>query len=303
MHGVNVEAHINGVRFQSLGLTGRLQSCTRMAWRGPWPQRYHAAMAQRLWTRDELLIAFSLYCRLPFGQYDQGNADVVRVAQAIGRTPSAVAMRLSNFASLDPVHQRRGIKGLGSTGPTLVRFWQEVTNDWTRTAVESEEAWERGAGFHPASAVGVPPAQDLAARMAAERTETWAEVKVRTVQTFFRRTVLASYGHTCAMCGIRPASLLTAGHIIPWSQSEARRADPTNGLCLCALHDRAFDQGLIGMDEDLRVMVSRKLEVADPSPTHQAALLNLKGRNLTLPSRYHPDPKALEWHRERVFTA
>jgi hypothetical protein len=259
-------------------------------------------MAQRLWTRDELLIAFSLYNRLPFGKYHSRNADVMRVAQAIGRTPDALAMRLSNFASLDPMHQKRGIKGLGSTGPALVKFWQEVTADWTRTAVESEQAWDRSAVL-AASDLGAAPAQEVAARMAATRTETWAEVKVRTVQTFFRRTVLASYGQSCAMCGIKPAALLTAGHIIPWSQSEPRRADPTNGLSLCALHDRAFDQGLIGLDEGLRVMVSHKLEVKEPSPTHREALLNLKGRNLTQPTRYHPDPAALEWHREKVFEA
>jgi hypothetical protein len=50
-------------------------------------------------------------------------------------------------------------------------------------------------------------------------------------------------------------------------------------------------------------MVSHKLEVKDPGPTHREALLNLKGRNLTQPTRYHPDPAALEWHREQVFEA
>ncbi len=181
-----------------------------------------------------------------------------------------------------------------------------MTADWTRAAVESEQAWS-DAGILPvphagemiASHVGRTPTP----RTAALRTETWAEVKIRTVQGFFRRTVLVGYGHRCALCGIRPGALLTAGHIIPWSESEPRRADPTNGLCLCALHDRAFDQGLIALDAGLRVMLSARLEVPDPSPTHQEALLNLKGRNLTPPTRHHPDPAALEWHRAHIFTA
>jgi putative restriction endonuclease len=238
-------------------------------------------MARRSWTRDELLIAFSLYCRLPFGRYHRGNSQVKRVAEAIGRTPSAVAMRLSNFASLDPMHQSRGVKGLGSTGPALKAFWSDVTKDWTRTAVDSELAWDRMIGHSP--------------------TEAEGRVKIRLVQGFFRRTVLASYGGTCAVCGIRPEQLLTAGHIIPWSQNKTRRADPTNGLCLCALHDRAFDAGLLGIDEGLRVIVSPKLDVKSPSRVHEEALLRIHNQPITSPTRYHPDPKALQWHRDRIF--
>ncbi len=244
-------------------------------------------MAQRPWTRDELLIAFSLYCRLPFGQYHRGNPQVKRVAEAIARTPSAVAMRLSNFASLDPMHQKRGIKGLGSTGPALEKFWQEVTDDWTRAAIESELAWEQAGSADGPSAP--------------RPTEAQGAAKIRLVQGFFRRTVLTSYARACAVCGIRPEQMLTASHIIPWSTNEQRRADPTNGLCLCALHDRAFDTGLIAMDENLRVLVSTRLQVENPTPAHTEALLRIKNQPLTPPTRYHPDPRALQWHREQVF--
>lgn len=248
-------------------------------------------MAQRLWTRDELLVAFSLYCRLPFGQYDQGNPQVKRVAGALGRTASAVAMRLSNFASLDPAHKARGIKGLGRTGPTLVKFWHEVTADWTTAALDTEAAWNR-AGIAGEES-HLPPQLG--------RTETQATVKVRVVQGFFRRTVLASYEGSCAFCGVRPEPLLTASHIIPWSESETRRADPTNGLSLCALHDRAFDQGLLALDEKLRVLVSSRLQVKNASLVHREALLNIHGQPMTPPTRYEPDPAALNWHRRTVF--
>jgi putative restriction endonuclease len=263
-------------------------------------------MANRPWTRDELLVAFSLYCRLPFGQYHRGNPHVKRVAEALGRTPSSVAMRLSNFASLDPVHQKRGIKGLGSTGPALKAFWDEVHADWTRAAIDSELAWHRDVGSRSDALNEAPlhsetPASRDAAEAATPPTEAEGMVKTRLVQGFFRRTVLAGYACRCAICGVRPEQLLTAGHIIPWSKNETRRADPTNGLCLCALHDRAFDRGLIALDKTLRVMVSAKLEVDNPSPTQHEALLKIKGRPLTPPTRYHPDPIALKWHREQVF--
>ena len=60
------------------------------------------------WTREHFLIALNLYCKLPFGQYDRKNKVVIDVASRMGRTPSSLAMKLSNFASLDPIHRARG---------------------------------------------------------------------------------------------------------------------------------------------------------------------------------------------------
>lgn len=53
------------------------------------------------WTREQLLAAFALHCRLPFGEFHQHNPEIIALATVIERTPSAVAMKLSNFASLD----------------------------------------------------------------------------------------------------------------------------------------------------------------------------------------------------------
>lgn len=249
---------------------------------------------QRNWTRNELLAAFSLYCRLPFGLYHRLNPDVRQLATALGRTPSAVAMRLGNFASLDPVHQLRGVKGLASTGPALKAFWLEVRADWNQAAVDSEIAWQNITGANvPAIDVQFPSGP----------TEVVREVRTRLVQGFFRRTVVASYNAKCAVCGIRPDALLSASHIIPWNEDEARRADPTNGLCLCALHDRAFDRGLISVDSGFKLLVSSRLRVEEPTATHREALLAIEGSQLSLPNRFFPDPTAVEWHRNQVFVA
>jgi len=64
------------------------------------------------WTREHFLIALNLYCKLPFGKLDRTNPLIIEVAGKIGRTPSSLAMKLCNFASLDPVQQARGIRGL-----------------------------------------------------------------------------------------------------------------------------------------------------------------------------------------------
>jgi putative restriction endonuclease len=69
-------------------------------------------MERRIWTREELILALNLYLKIPFGKIHHQNPDIIHLAGLIDRTSSSVSMRLSNFASVDPFHQRRGIKGL-----------------------------------------------------------------------------------------------------------------------------------------------------------------------------------------------
>lgn len=80
----------------------------------------------RRWTEDETKRALDLYGRVAFGQMDSGNPDIVALAKAMGRTPSSVAMKLANFASLDPKITRTGRKGL--TGATALdrRVWAKA---------------------------------------------------------------------------------------------------------------------------------------------------------------------------------
>jgi hypothetical protein len=132
-------------------------------------------------------------------------------------------------------------------------------------------------------------------------TEVIRTVRVRRVQSFFRAAVLTSYGQRCAISGLAVPDLLIASHIIPWGTSVERRADPTNGLCLNALFDRAFDRGLITIDEDNRVVVSRKLAEAAERADLACSIGEAHGRPLRLPYRLAPDPLALAQHRETTF--
>src|SRR5687768_10145206 len=95
-------------------------------------------MAQRNWQREELLLVLNLYCRLPFGQYHSRNSEIIKLAQLIDRTPGAVAMKLTNFASFDPYHQARGIKGLQNASQADRNLWNEFTSNWDNLAIESE---------------------------------------------------------------------------------------------------------------------------------------------------------------------
>ncbi|PYY13344.1 MAG: hypothetical protein DMG60_22175 [Acidobacteria bacterium] len=97
----------------------------------------------RDWTRDELLACFNFYCRTPFGKFHRNNPDIIRLAEALDRTPSAVAMKLGNFASFDPAHQSRNVKGLANASRLDRAVWEEFNANPNLLAQQSEEAYGR----------------------------------------------------------------------------------------------------------------------------------------------------------------
>ena len=89
------------------------------------------------WTEEQLLVAFALYCRIPFGLFHQHNPEIIRYAELIGRTPSALAMKLSNIASLDPVFIESGRKGLEGASQADQKMWDSMQADWEGFALKS----------------------------------------------------------------------------------------------------------------------------------------------------------------------
>lgn len=248
------------------------------------------------WTEHELLIAMNLYCKLPFGKLNHQNKLIVQVAERMGRTPSSVSMKLCNFASFDPALQARGIKGLRGASQADENMWAAFTANWDCMSEQSEAAYDSLMGS-PADKQ-IPPIKLPTGPSEVERT-----VKTRRLQTFFRNTVLASYEFKCAVSGVVVPELLIASHIIPWHKNEARRADPTNGLCLNALYDCAFDRGLITFDEDFRMVVSPTLKKDRPPEFQHINFIKVEGSKLVLPHRFQPDAAALQHHRENIFVA
>jgi putative restriction endonuclease len=245
------------------------------------------------WTREQALACFNLYCRIPFGKLHRGNPEIIAFAEAIGRTPSAVAMKLVNFASFDPAHKRRNVKGLANASSLDRDIWQEFESSPNSVAERSEEA------FNSLALPAVSPDQEL--ELPQGPTETVVSRPMRLVQSFFRRTVLASYEYKCSFCGLDIRALLNASHIIPWKVSAERRADPRNGLCLCALHDRAFDRGLIAVSATYQVLISKRLKRLNPAPLHLVAFADLEGKRINLPERFLPSDHCLNQHRTAIF--
>lgn len=246
------------------------------------------------WTREQALACFNLYCRIPFGKLHSRNPEIIAFADAVGRTPSAVAMKLVNFASLDPAHKKRNVKGLANVSSLDRAIWEEFEAAPNNVAEQSEEEFNR-----LSIPVQEPVEQEL--KLPEGPTEKQLTRPMRLVQSFFSRSVLASYAYKCSFCSLELRPLLNASHIIPWKVSVELRADPRNGFCLCVLHDRAFDRGLMTVDADSRLLISKRLKKTNPVPVHRVGLLELEGQRINLPGRFLPDAKCLEYHRESVF--
>ncbi|MDQ6958011.1 MAG: hypothetical protein Q9M24_02735 [Mariprofundaceae bacterium] len=99
-------------------------------------QFFHDDMTSSRWTKEQLKLAFNLYCQLPFGKLHKGNKEIIELAGLIGRTPSALAMKLCNIASIDPAITSSGRKGLGNASALDREVWDEFHADWDQLATE-----------------------------------------------------------------------------------------------------------------------------------------------------------------------
>ena len=255
-------------------------------------------------AHEQLLVAFRLYCRIPFGKLHRGNPEIIELARLMGRTPSSVGMKACNFASLDPVQRARKIAGLGNVSRDDRLLWDAFQKNAEATAAEAEAAYARLIGKEPAPAEA-EISVEAEFTFPTGPTEITRTVRARRVQGFFRAAVLTSYESRCAISGIAIPELLNASHIIPWQKDMKRRADPSNGIALNTLYDRAFDRGLITFDESLRLVLSDRLKTRKKNQEMPSLLKqsfhDLEGTALRLPKRFTPDPAAMAWHRNNIF--
>ena len=250
-------------------------------------------MRHRDWTREELIVAFNLYCKIPFGRIHIRNPQVIELAKAIARTPSAVSWKLANFARLDPSLQKRNIAGASHGSRAEVDIWNEFNSNWERLAYESEQLLEK--------MTGRPRDISPEAALFPKGTTRATVIQARVNQSFFRAAVLAAYDLRCCVTGLAIPQLLTASHIVPWSSDTENRTNPRNGLCLNAMHDRAFDCGLLTITPDFKVKLSGQIKKKSSSLATKDLLQRYDGTRITLPQRFVPDEKFLRYHNEKVF--
>ena len=119
----------------------------------------------------------------------------------------------------------------------------------------------------------------------------------------FRKNVLRAYNYQCAICGFNmrhddTTVALEAAHI-KWKQHGGPCEIP-NGLALCAIHHKAFDKGSIGLDENMRVLVS---DAVNGGGIVERLFWDFDGKTIALPQvrKNYPYEVFVEWHRKEVF--
>lgn len=250
------------------------------------------------WHSDELILALYYYCQIPFAKTKANNQQVIKLASILGRSPSSVARKLGNFGAFDPVLAKKGITGLTHYSKIDKSVWNEFSGNWDSLVKESQRVLnkfgvtinEREPIWYDFDTMQIP-------KGATERQTLGAQ---RIYQDFFRRAVLASYDYKCCVCSIDLPVLLNASHIIPWSIDKQNRVNPENGLCLCVLHDRAFDRGILTVDEGMNIIISRGVCKSRNEFVHRT-IINFAAKTIRVPHRFFPRPEFLLWHFRNVF--
>jgi putative restriction endonuclease len=251
---------------------------------------------QKLWTREELILAINLYCKIPFGRLHKQNPEIINLATLIGRTPSSVAYKLVNFASLDPSLKARGIKGASNASNLDKEIWKEYFNNLDELPFESEKLRAKIEKTTVEKLNHIPENE-----LPKEGKTREQVVKTRVNQSFFRSSILASYNNTCCITGIQQPEFLIAGHIKPWSIDEKNRLNLQNGIAINALHDKAFETGLITIRPDFKIEVSSILLKQKKSKSIEDYFIKYNNKNIVLPSRFLPDIEFLKYHNEFRF--
>ena len=243
---------------------------------------------QRNWTREEVWAALALYLKTEFGRIHKANPDIISLSEKINRTPSAVALKMSNLAALDQTLDRKGMRH-GSKMDKIV--WKEWTSDKNLIVSFSQDTLDIK-----------EIAQGTKIRNGtygfAEGQDRFVQSKQRVGQDVFRDMILSSYRSKCAMTGIDEPKLLTASHIVGWAEDKKSRLDPSNGICLNALHDRAFDRHLISFDRNYKMLVSKNL-----SERAREKIVDVASGELRMPDKFLPNQDYLERHRRKFFDA
>lgn len=251
-------------------------------------------MNQDDWTLEELLPTFAYYLRVPYGRLHWRNPEVRDLARRLGRTPGAVARKLTNIAACDPQLRATGRVGSPHRAKLEEELFERYLAERDAVIAEASAAYDR-----LMETEGVEPPIDSLILPRDVPSEALRQVRVRRNQWLFRQAVLSSYVDGCAMCDVDRPEFIIAAHIIPWAECPERRLDPKNGIALCPMHDRAFELGVMSVSKDFTILVrpGEPARSRDRSEVLTTMIDRMAGRPLRMPERFAPDADALEWHR------
>lgn len=252
-------------------------------------------MKNNNWTKEETIVAFNVYCKIPFKNSSKNNPTIIKYANIIGRSPSALNMKVGNFGRLDPELKKQGIVGLGNGSKLDEIVWNEFNGNWEKLAYESELLI---AEFQNKKVEEIIDDEIFEFPLGTERETI---IKQRVNQNFFRSTILSSYNIKCCITGLSISNFLVASHIIPWKEDENNRLNPHNGLCLNSIHDKAFDKGFITITPDYKIKVSKYFDDFKKDDAVSDFFLKYENQSIILPDRFLPSKDFLDWHYSNLF--
>ena len=145
--------------------------------------------------------------------------------------------------------------GFSPSVASLARpMFERIVNFAYTTSVEipSDDAWEH------------------------EVSDKWTSVKRRDRQEKFRQAVIRRQGHRCAICGTTLKEVLEVAHISSYARDSKNRANPANGIVMCAFCHKAFDKGIINLREDGEVTITSDVELDSVARAHISGLAKEK---------------------------
>lgn len=246
-----------------------------------------------LWTREQLIMALNVYCKIPFKDVKEWHPVIQKYAPLIGRTPVALKMKVGNFGRFDPILSERGITGLGHGGKAEEPVWNEFWGNTEKLAYESERLFAERAGKK------IEDYAEIDIRDIPQGKEREVFVRQRVNQSFFREAVLCAYLNQCCITGITNSSLLEACHISGWANDENNRTNPKNGLCLNPLFHRAYDKFLIAISPDYEIVISEQMLAGTKEKSFLLYLQGLQGKKIRMPEKFAPEPNLLAEHYEQ----
>ncbi|MBQ3330839.1 MAG: HNH endonuclease [Ruminococcus sp.] len=239
------------------------------------------------WSRDEILIAYALYCVTPLSKINPSNKTIQQVAPMIGHSVSSLVLRMRNFQSLDPAAPN----GMAHVAKADKSIYEEFCHDWGTLSLAAETLTGL-ALFDSSPLQGAKPLSSLTDRN-----------KVSRERAFFRQSVRAVYDGKCYISGCALPGILVASHIKPFSscRDENERTTPENGIYFNTFYDRAFDTGLMTITPDRKARISPIVKDLAKDEFTKVWLLALDGQTLPSVNRFAPRKEFLEYHNDMIF--
>lgn len=242
------------------------------------------------WTREETIVAFNVYCKIPFKSSSKTHPIIIKYAKLLGRSPSALNMKVGNIGRLDPDLKEQGITGLIHGAKMEEEVWNEFYGNPELLAFESEKVIAK------LSNQSIEDATAIETNDLPQGIERIAIIKQRVNQSFFRSAVMSAYNFRCCISGINAPQLLEACHIVDWSEDINNRTNPKNGLCMNPFFHKAYDKYLLAITPEMLIVVSEELFQGATDKSFFNYLKEINGRKILLPDKFLPKKELLAIH-------